>query len=396
MDAFEYGHLEAAQPSLSFRWGKLSNGCDLKGASLYPLKCVDLFAGAGGLSLAAVKAKIQVVAAVEFDKHACATYRANLIDSSEYPDTKPELYSLDILDLPPEKLRKAHFPGGNTCDIVLGGPPCQGFSVHRINSSGVGDPRNKLILRYFDFVRCLSPKVFLMENVPGLLWPRHRDFLDAFLRQSEEAGYRIIGPYPLDARDYGVPQRRKRVFVLGIRQDVLFDDSVWPPQQTHGDAKARQRDFSLKPWAMASAIFAVPAPDCDENNRHMNHSLELTKIFQATPPNGGSRHQSGRVLPCHDGHDGHSDVYGRINPNQPGPTMTTACVNPSKGRFVHPTEPHGITVRQAARFQTFPDNFVFKGGLMAAAKQIGNAVPVRLGEILLRAVSHGLGIGPDA
>lgn len=359
------------------------------------LKCVDLFAGAGGFSLAAKRANIRVIAAVELDKHACDTYRANLIKRCEAQRELPHLYPVNILELSPEKLLEAHFADGNCCDLVLGGPPCQGFSVHRIKDAGVGDPRNKLILRYFEFVRCLKPKVFLMENVPGLLWPRHKDFLNAFLRQSEEAGYRIVGPLRLDARNYGLPQRRIRVFVLGIRHDVDFDTSVWPPQPTHGDAQAQEADTGLKPWATAAEIFAKPDLSGDENNHHMNHTTALIEVFRATPINGGSRRDSNRVLPCHKEHDGHSDVYGRIDPSEPGPTMTTACVNPSKGRFVHPTEHHGITVRQAARFQTFPDDFVFKGGLMAAGVQIGNAVPVELGEILLRAVSRGLGVDPD-
>ena len=330
------------------------------------------------------------------DKHACSTYQANLIDGCEDPDAAPKLYSTDILQLTPETLRDAHFAEGGACDIVLGGPPCQGFSVHRIKNAGVDDPRNKLILSYFRFVKCLLPKVFLMENVPGLLWPRHRDFLMDFLHESRYAGYRILGPTPLDARDYGVPQRRKRIFILGIHADANFDDSVWPPPPTHGDPKAREQDPALLPWVNAAAVFETPAPEDDENDRHMNHSPNLVEVFKSTPSNGGSRCESGRVLPCHDGHNGHSDVYGRIDPTAPGPTMTTACINPSKGRFVHPTEPHGITLRQAARFQTFPDTFVFKGGLMAAGAQIGNAVPVQLGEVLLRAVSRGLGVDPAA
>jgi len=115
----------------------------------------------------------------------------------------------------------------------------------------------------------------------------------------------------------------------------------------------------------------------------MQHGPELIDAFKRTPVNGGSRHDSGRVLPCHENHNGHKDVYGRIDPAKPAPTMTTACINPSKGRFVHPTEHHGITVRQAARIQTFPDSFVFQGGLMAAGKQIGNAVPVDLAKKLI-------------
>jgi len=351
------------------------------------LKCVDLFAGAGGFSLAARKANIHVVAAVELNKYACETYRTNLVDNCEEESDRPVLYSQNILDLEPADLSRAHFSNGDGCDIVLGGPPCQGFSVHRINDAGVDDPRNELILRYFEYVRVLAPKIFLMENVPGILWPRHQKFLDAFVQESEDAGYRILGPIRIDARNYGVPQRRVRVFILGVRKDVEFDDAVWPPKNTHGDAKAVALDSSLKPWLAASEVFKKPFIPNDENNIHMNHSEKLIEVFRATPING-SRRDSNRVLPCHKGHSGHNDVYGRINLSEPGPTMTTACINPSKGRFVHPTEHHGLTIRQAARFQTFPDDFVFKGGLTAAGVQIGNAVPVNLGEVLLKAVSQ--------
>jgi DNA (cytosine-5)-methyltransferase 1 len=116
----------------------------------------------------------------------------------------------------------------------------------------------------------------------------------------------------------------------------------------------------------------------------MTHGAALIEAFRNTPINGGSRKDSGRVLACHRDHDGHKDVYGRIDSRKPAPTMTTACINPSKGRFVHPSEHHGITVRQAARIQTFPEHFTFSGGLMAAGKQVGNAVPVRLGATLIK------------
>jgi DNA (cytosine-5)-methyltransferase 1 len=361
------------------------------GSTNRKLNCVDLFAGAGGFSLAAQMANLRVVAAVEMDEHACATYNANLIHYKKI-STRPTLYCQDILKLEPEVLQRTHFGNGTPCDVVLGGPPCQGFSVHRINGAGVGDPRNKLVLRYFEFVKCLQPKVFLMENVPGLLWPRHRDFLNEFLAESERSGYRVLGPVALDARDYGIPQRRRRIFVLGIHKNVYFDDSVWPPVATHGDEESRKLSPTLKSWVTAQSVFRLQLSDSDENNFHMNHSEELINVFRATPKNGGSRSESGRVLACHRDHDGHNDVYGRIDPSVPGPTMTTACINPSKGRFVHPTEDHGITARHAARFQTFPENFVFKGGITAAGKQIGNAVPVKLGEILLRTILAGLGI----
>lgn len=348
------------------------------------LNCVDLFAGAGGFSLAAREAGLRVEAAVELNPKACDTYRTNLVRPNG-----AKLYEENILSFDPSELTAAHFSEGKECDVVLGGPPCQGFSVHRLNDAGVDDPRNRLIHRYFEYVQELRPKVFLMENVPGILWDRHKKFLLDFYKMGAEAGYNLSEPAVIDARDYGIPQRRKRVFVLGIRDDITLD-LEWPPKRTHGNKKDRTRDPSLAAWVPAAEVFRKPVAKDDPNDVHMHHSQEIVDAFKSTPPNGGSRKDSNRILACHADHDGHKDVYGRIDPREPGPTMTTACINPSKGRFVHPTQHHGITVRQAARFQTFPDNFVFMGGLMAAGQQIGNAVPVELGKILLNSIRRAL------
>lgn len=343
-------------------------------SSVYSPKVVDLFAGAGGFSLGARNAGAQVTFAVEFDKFAAATYRKNLC---EFGDTT--LYTEDIRKLDPEKLAKEHFANGAECDLLLGGPPCQGFSTHRIKDAGVDDPRNTLIYRYFDFVRSLRPKAFLMENVPGLLWPRHGDYLKKFYELGAEEGYTILDPVTLDARDFGVPQRRKRVFILGVRERERVADLDWPPPRTHAETS----DDPAKRWISCQDAF-ISAPLGDPNDLHMKHNDELIRAFKNTPLNGGSRRDSGRILPCHKNHDGHKDVYGRIDSRLPAPTMTTACINPSKGRFVHPMEHHGITIRQAARIQTFPDSFVFEGGLTAAGKQIGNAVPVTMAEIIIK------------
>lgn len=352
------------------------------------LNCIDLFAGAGGFSLAAKNVGLKIRVAVEMKHHAATTYENNLIGDGN----ETALFEKDILDIDLEDLAIKHFSKGDECDVVLGGPPCQGFSVHRINGAGVGDPRNKLILRYFKFVERLRPKVFLMENVPGILWKRHKDFIDEFYAAGTAAGYHVCEPVVVDARDYGVPQRRKRVFILGVRDDVSLD-ITWPPVPTHIDPKAENK-LGRKDWLTSAEVFKKQIEKKDKGNVHMNHSPQLIEVFKSTPINGGSRKDSNRKLPCHKNHDGHKDVYGRIDPNVPGPTMTTACINPSKGRFVHPTEHHGITVRHAARFQTFPDWFVFEGGLIAAGEQIGNAVPVKLGESLLKAIADGL-IGPS-
>lgn len=343
-------------------------------------KAVDLFAGAGGFSLGALLAEFDVVAAVEIDKHACTTFSRNLIDNGV---SDIRLFHADILDLTPKTLMASANLEAGDCHLLLGGPPCQGFSTHRLKDSGVDDPRNRLLLHYFRFVEALRPRYFLVENVPGLLWPRHKQYLERFLTLAAQAGYEVHCSI-LNARDYGVPQNRKRVFLFGADQNGARY-VPWPPSPTHVSPDSPDIHLGGRmPWIPASSVFARPVSQDDPNDLHMNHKPELIQAFEATPLNGGSRWQSGRTLDCHQQHDGHYDVYGRIDSRRPGPTMTTACINPSKGRFVHPTQPHGITLRQAARFQTFPDWYVFCGGLMAGGCQVGNAVPVKMAKILLR------------
>lgn len=341
---------------------------------------IDLFAGAGGLSLAGVRSGFRLLAGVEKDAKACATFRANILGTRR----KAILYEEDILDLSPKRLGREVLGENTALDLLVGGPPCQGFSTHRINGSGVGDPRNELLVHYFKFVRHLKPTLFLVENVPGLLWPRHQEYLVRFVRQAEQAGYGVCAPALLNARDFGVPQNRKRVFILGFKRGMNVD-AHWPPQPTHFPPDSDEvRLQGMPPWDCARVVFEPDCPPEDPNDIHMTHSQGMVARIRSTPRNGGSRHQSNTLLPCHANHDGHKDVYGRISLDKPGPTMTTACINPSKGRFLHPTKDHAITVRQAARFQGFPDNFVFHGGLMASGVQIGNAVPIQLGEALFR------------
>lgn len=348
------------------------NNCDIKP------RVADLFAGAGGLSLAAIKAGCSIAFAIENESYAVQTYKANILKYKAAKDAM--VLDKSILDYVPEKIRD-ELLGGIECDLLLGGPPCQGFSTHRILDAGINDPRNQLVLAYFRFVKALRPRIFLMENVPGILWPRHKEFLEKFYQEGTNSGYHVFDPVVLDARDFGVPQRRKRVFILGVRDFEDIQNFTWPPAATHGAPGKVQPGQKL--WVTCADVFK-PAVVGDENDIHMNHGSDLVSAFRNTPINGGSRKDSGRVLPCHEKHDGHKDVYGRINPAEPAPTMTTACINPSKGRFVHPIEHHGITLRQAARIQTFPDSFTFTGGLTAAGRQIGNAVPVELGKQLIR------------
>jgi DNA (cytosine-5)-methyltransferase 1 len=346
----------------------------------------DLFAGAGGFSLAALSVGIDIICAIENQKSAAATYAANLRRLNGSP---VRVLERDILSVDPKALLEECDLSPGRCDIILGGPPCQGFSTHRLNDSGVQDPRNRLLARYFDFVEALRPRTFLIENVPGLLWERHKDYLEGFVAKADACDYDLTGPLILNARDYGVPQNRRRVFILGVdrRRPLSIN---WPPPPTHCAPNTPETERqSRENWTPASVAFS-PAPEDDPNNVHMQSGQALIEVFKKTPLNGGSRSDSGRILPCHLTHDGHKDVYGRIDPSKPGPTMTTACINPSKGRFVHPTEHHAITLRQAARLQGFPDSFRFKGGLMAGGQQVGNAVPIELGKALLVPIYRAL------
>lgn len=354
-----------------------------------PFFAVDCFAGAGGFSLGAIAAGFEICAAVENDRHASRTY-INGVKNRTAREIK--FFQNDIMELSPHSLLTDSGLVTGRCDLLLGGPPCQGFSSHRLGSAGIDDPRNALLLRYFEYIAAVRPHAFLLENVPGILQPKHASYLQSFLRIADEHDYEVYGPSLLNARDFGVPQNRKRIFVLGCDRNRPVNFLNWPPVPTHHDPKRRKAHGPVRPYRTASDAFRPLVRNGDPNDVHMRHGDALIEVFRSTPANGGSRAQSNRVLPCHEAHGGHKDVYGRIDPSRPSPTMTTACINPSKGRFVHPTEHHGITARQAARLQTFPDDFDFEGGLMAAGIQIGNAVPVVLAEVLCQSIRSSLNV----
>ena len=240
----------------------------------------DLFAGAGGFSLGALFASVHVVAAIESDRRAASTYHANLVETGL---SHAKLFENDIVEFAPSDLIAQSAFKNRACDIMLGGPPCQGFSTHRFKNAGVDDPRNALLLRYFEYVSALRPLFFLVENVPGLLWPRHKSFIDAFYALANSAGYRVVEPVILNAKDYGVPQSRRRVFLLGYDRHRLRAAPLWPPAPSHGKP---DNEDGLPAWLEAAVAFGPVMAD-DPNDIHMNHSQDLVKAFQNTPLNGG-------------------------------------------------------------------------------------------------------------
>lgn len=217
------------------------------------IKAIDLFAGAGGFTLSAIEAEVNVLAAIEFDEAAANTYKENFIKAGHHNiDLRAGKDFGDINKVDPLELRESLNLKKGELDLILGGPPCQGFSTHRIKDAGVNDPRNTLLLRYFEFVNEFNPKAFLVENVAGLLWERHKDFLDKFLSLAEDAGYTIKFCGIVNAKDYGVPQNRKRVFIYGLRQDLDTDSArVFPPEPTHFSPTSGK----LPHWTTASTVF---------------------------------------------------------------------------------------------------------------------------------------------
>ncbi|MEU3452985.1 DNA cytosine methyltransferase [Micromonospora sp. NPDC006766] len=336
------------------------------------LTCIDLFAGAGGATQGLRAAGYDVLGAVEVDPAAAASYRLN------HPETR--LWQCDIRSLPASKLRRESELAVGELTLLKACPPCQGFStLARGDDSDSGNDRNDLVLDIVRFVRAFRPAAIMLENVPGL----ERDVRFSRIKKSiSELGY-SLSSFRLDAASVGVPQRRRRLIMIAIRgrkaqipaalPDLLGEWFVDRPQT------AREALTGL-----ASAM----TPD-DSLNRHRAHSPKVVARISAVPI-GGNRfdlppeHQ----LKCHVNLSKRNATasYGRVRLDEPAPTMTTRCATPACGSFIHPTEHRGLTLREAATFQTFPYSYRFSGDFGSIERQIGNAVPVRMAQALGEAV----------
>ena len=334
---------------------------------------LDLFAGAGGLTLGLMRAGFEVVAAADSWHPAVETYRRNF----DHAVLEVDLATIDGI-----RLRERLGIGSLHLDVVAGGPPCQGFSIQRIGRDV--DDRNQLVLRFGDLVRQLRPTAFVMENVPGLLGRRGRHLLAAFEEQMRDGGYEVETKM-LNAADFGVPQVRRRVFVIGVTRasglSPQFPAPEWEPQSYR------------TAW---EAIGDLPSPPADRTSardplhwRTRLSDLNLQRI-RLVPPGGGfedlppelrvAAHREGAAR------IGHRNVYGRLAADKPSATITARFDSFTRGKFGHPYEDRNITLREGARLQTFDDDFRFRGTQEEMAALIGNAVP----PLLARAVGCSL------
>lgn len=332
-----------------------------------PLTAVDLFAGAGGTTQGLKDGGFAVVAAIENDDDAVATYRAN------HPEVT--VYDRDIGRVQGPAL--ARRLGGKRIGLLTACPPCQGFST--LGRGDTADKRNGLVMTVARFAEHLRPWAILLENVPGLASDRRlRVLLDRL-----DATY-TVRQYVVDAADFGVPQHRRRVIVLAVDREL---GGELPEALT--DLLPERVDTTRRTAWSALAAAAMLTEDADPVHRARRPSAIVLQRIDAAPIGGGRADLPPELrLACHNRLDGTyaTSIYGRIDPNEPSPTMTTRCTTPSCGRFIHPYKPRGLTLREAALLQSFPLTYKFKGSHQSIERQVGNAVPVRLSYALAEIV----------
>lgn len=361
------------------------------------MEAIDLFAGCGGLSLGFRQAGWGIARAVELDGQAAATFAQN------HPGA--QVWAEDICHT------TGRFRRGEA-QAVIGGPPCQGFSMAgaRIRRGFMDDPRNYLFKHYFDVVKAVRPAVFVMENVKGMVTMQggaiFREILRLFADEEalEGPAYRLHWRV-VNAADFGVPQRRERLILLGAARRDVDLPSLWEEarRELAGECPGffdpvtvRDAIGNLGP-ACAGGLVPAPAPQTGyqrylagdspmlTGHSRTNHSrLAVERMRQVA---GGENYTvlKERIRSVHSG------AYGRLEWDAPAPTITTRFDTPAGGRFIHPEEDRTLTPREAARLQSFPDGFGFCGGRTAVCRQIGNAVPPKVAFFLGRVAQKAAG-----
>ena len=343
----------------------------------------DFFCGCGGTSAGLRKAGMNIVIGIDNDPDSGSTFSKNFPEAHFVLQDVKLLQPFDLVPyFPRERLRPLLF---SAC------APCQPFTRQRTRLKKKDD-RSSLLDEIHRFVRVFRPEYIFVENVAGLQkFSSKEGPLRRFHDLLQELGY-DTGYGVLRAQSYGVPQYRRR-FVLLASSIARIE---WPPQATHGP-DTENREFETV-WKWIGNLPPIKAGESDpnvHNHRAANLSdLNLKRI--ATTPSGGGRHDWSKdlTLNCHYAHDGHTDVYGRLHKDRPAAALTTRCISLSNGRFGHPTQNRAISVREAARLQTFDDSFRFEGSLNSMARQIGNAVPVKFAEAFGRYVSDHYELAP--
>ncbi len=372
--------------------------------------CIDLFAGAGGFSLGFQEAGFEILAAIDRSHSALKTYSHNLSDVNTV--------EADITELPPQKLFEQADIIPTDIDVVIGGPPCKGFST--AGKMDPSNPKNSLVANYINIVSKINPEAVIMENVTGILSMCDGEYKDRIVNAFRQEGYDIPDNPPiLNAADYGVPQRRERVFFFASREGQLnapspthynpaCDSGQMPDSATHpwisteeaiGDLSflrygEKASKYKLYPLTEYQQTMRENAGDYPPNHEATNHTNRVRERFKQL-----DHGDTGEDLPPEYQTKKHS--LQRWHPEKPAATVTTLPDD-----FVHYQWPRTPTVRELARLQSFPDWFEFKGPRTTGGKrrrhtvpqysQVGNAVPPRLAKQVGLAVNHQLQVAAVA
>lgn len=332
------------------------------------MRVIDLFAGVGGLSYGFKMEDFEIVFAVEHDKDIANTYKLNHQDTDIYAD---DIEKLNIKEL------SSNY---KNIDVIIGGPPCQGFSQKGKRLS-INDERNFMFKYFIDFVKYFKPKYFLLENVPNITTTHNGFFKDEIIIAFNQLGYSVDVDILL-ASDFGVPQNRKRAFFLG----KLGNEKIYLPKTNN------------KKTTVGQAIYDLPIIKSGEGEKFYSYDKKPTNQYQELMrqnSKGIFNHQATKhsdlalkrlsLIPKGKGKEMlpkelltksiYSGTWSRLLEDGFAPTITTRFDTPSSGMFTHPYLDRCLTVREGARLQSFPDSFIFYGSKSSQLKQVGNAVP---------------------
>ena len=352
---------------------KTTNRKSTASAKKQKLNFIDVFAGAGGLSCGLEQAGMNCILGVDYDKHAMDTFALN--------HKNADTYCGDIRKLTKRKLDE--IIGDTPVHAVVGGPPCQGFST-----VGIGNPedeRNGLFLEFVRLVRLTRPYFVVMENVTGLVAKKNEDTLKAIFKKFHSLGYNL-NVKVMSAHNYGVPEKRRRTIIIGTR----INDEPTYPELTHGD---KEENTKNKTVTVGDVIYDLADKkgvihNHDEEAAAVKNKLDAKRIAKV-PEGRGIRYERDELafLPksLRLGIDWQAlpenrfrqSKYQRLDRALPGPTIMT-----HRHSYFHPQENRYLTAREAAKIQSFPNDFVFSGPLSAQWRQIGNAVPPLLGKAI--------------
>lgn len=374
------------------------------------LTVLDLFCGPGGLSQGVKDAtnhdfRFKVVVANDHDEAVRSTYTKNHRDVEFVPG------SITDVSVKEEIMRSVRRTSRQGVDLVIGGPPCKGFSLENKVTRSMDNPMNHLVSHYIDMVRRAAPQAFIMENVPGLLAMSKGKLVKDLMDKFASFGYHNVTAWLLNAADYGAPQSRKRAFIVGSKSRIRIS----PPRKTHGSLADVRSDPSLRRHVrLVDAICDLPriragntrsdgnAYTCPPKNPFQesmrrrsgevtNHVVTkntptVINRIKAVPPGGNWSDIPTTLLQVNGKYSKigltHSMIYKRLEKNRPSVTIT----NFRKAMIIHPSQHRLLSVREAARIQTFPDHFEFMGGISDMQQQVSDAVPT----VLARSVGEAM------